>query len=182
MAPWTVTHQAPLSVGFSRSEYWSGLPCPPPGDLLDPGTEPKSPTLTGGFSPRSQIGSPENRICVASSCSLSPSLLWERRERVEPTFSPGDQSSGGQQKAELERAQTEARVGFSDLGKECPPRPPSEDTRCNSRFLVADYASDTLPPVPKRQIFVCGNVCLISRCSRLPLWTLDWEPVSGLIG
>ena len=35
--PWTVAHQAPLSMGFSRQEYWSGLPCPPPGDLPDPG-------------------------------------------------------------------------------------------------------------------------------------------------
>ena len=40
-APWTVDHQAPLSVGFSRQECWSGLPCPPP-DLPDPGTEPMS--------------------------------------------------------------------------------------------------------------------------------------------
>ena len=40
--PWTVAHQAPLSRGFSRQEYWSGLPCPPPGDLLDPGTDPES--------------------------------------------------------------------------------------------------------------------------------------------
>ena len=35
--PWTVAHQAPLSKGFSRQEYWSGLPCPPPGDFPDPG-------------------------------------------------------------------------------------------------------------------------------------------------
>ena len=35
-----IAHQAPLSVGFSRQEYWSGLPCPPPGDLPDPGIEP----------------------------------------------------------------------------------------------------------------------------------------------
>ena len=40
---WTVAHQAPLSMGFSRQEYWSGLPCPPPGDLPDPGAEPESP-------------------------------------------------------------------------------------------------------------------------------------------
>ena len=46
---WTVAHQAPLSVGFSRQEHWSGLPCPPPGDLPDSGTEPMSPTLAGGF-------------------------------------------------------------------------------------------------------------------------------------
>ena len=37
---WTVAHQAPLSVGFFRQEYWSGLLCPPPGDLPDPGIEP----------------------------------------------------------------------------------------------------------------------------------------------
>ena len=37
--PWTVTHQAPLSMGFSRREYWSGLPFPTPGDLPHPGTE-----------------------------------------------------------------------------------------------------------------------------------------------
>ena len=37
-----LTHQASLSMGFSRQEYWSGLPCPPPGDLPDPGTEPRS--------------------------------------------------------------------------------------------------------------------------------------------
>ena len=50
--PWTVAHQAPLSVGFSRQEYWSGLPFPPPGDLSDPGIEfasPASPVLAGGF-------------------------------------------------------------------------------------------------------------------------------------
>ena len=49
---WTVTHQAPLSMGFSRQEYWSGLPCPSPGDLRDPGIEPMSlmsPALSGGF-------------------------------------------------------------------------------------------------------------------------------------
>ena len=39
---WTVAHQAPLSMGFSKQEYWSGLPCPPPGDLPDPGIEPMS--------------------------------------------------------------------------------------------------------------------------------------------
>ena len=46
---WTVACRAPLSMGFSRQEYWSGLPCPPPGDLPSPGTEPGSPALEGGF-------------------------------------------------------------------------------------------------------------------------------------
>ena len=43
VTPWTITRQAPLSMGFSRQEYWSGLPCPPPGDLPNPGIECKSP-------------------------------------------------------------------------------------------------------------------------------------------
>ena len=43
--PWTVAHQAPPSMGFSRQEYWRGLPLPSPGDLPDPGIEPRSPTL-----------------------------------------------------------------------------------------------------------------------------------------
>ena len=49
---WTVAHQAPLSIGFSRPEYWSGLPFPSPGDLPDPGIEPTCPVsraLAGGF-------------------------------------------------------------------------------------------------------------------------------------
>ena len=49
VTPWTVAHQAPLSVGFSRQEDWSGLPFPSPGDLLDPGIEPVSPALAGSF-------------------------------------------------------------------------------------------------------------------------------------
>ena len=50
--PWTVAHQASLSMGFSRQEYWSGLPCPPPGSLPDPGNKLASldsPALAGRF-------------------------------------------------------------------------------------------------------------------------------------
>ena len=47
--PWTEARQAPLSMGFLRQEYWSGLPFPSPGGLLDPGIEPASPALAGGF-------------------------------------------------------------------------------------------------------------------------------------
>ena len=43
--PWTVAHQAPLSMGFFGQEYWSGLPFPSPGDLPEPGIEPGSPAL-----------------------------------------------------------------------------------------------------------------------------------------
>ena len=47
--PCTVVCQAPLSMGFSGQEYWSGLPFPPPGDLRDAGIKPESPTSAGGF-------------------------------------------------------------------------------------------------------------------------------------
>ena len=58
VTPWTVAHQAPLSMGFSRQEYWSGFPCPPPGDLPSPGIKPMSlvsPALAGGFFTTSAI-------------------------------------------------------------------------------------------------------------------------------
>ena len=47
MTPWAIARQASLSMGFSRQEYWSGLPFPSPGDLPNPGIEPVSPVLVG---------------------------------------------------------------------------------------------------------------------------------------
>ena len=60
VTPWTVARQAPLSMGFSRKEYWSGLPCPPPGDLPDSGIEHTSvsPALQVDSLLLSQWGSP----------------------------------------------------------------------------------------------------------------------------
>ena len=57
----TIAYQAALSMGFSRPEYWSGLPCSPPGDLPDPRIEPvslMSPALASMFSPLALLGSP----------------------------------------------------------------------------------------------------------------------------
>ena len=65
MTPWTAACQAPLSMGFSRQEYWSGLPCLPPGDLLDPGIElvsPESPALQVDSLPSSHWGSPSGAL------------------------------------------------------------------------------------------------------------------------
>ena len=47
--PWIIACKAPLSMGFSKQEYWSGLPLPPPGDLPDSGIEPAPPELAGRF-------------------------------------------------------------------------------------------------------------------------------------
>ena len=49
VTPWSVAYHAPLSMVFSRQQYWSGLPFPSPEDLPKPGVEPASPALTGGF-------------------------------------------------------------------------------------------------------------------------------------
>ena len=55
---WTVAYQAPPSVGFSRQEYWSGLPFPSPGDLPNPGIEPRSPALPTDALPSEPPGNP----------------------------------------------------------------------------------------------------------------------------
>ena len=60
MTPWPVACQAPLSVEFSRQEYWSGLPFPFPGDLPNPEVEPASPALAGGFFTTEPPGEPED--------------------------------------------------------------------------------------------------------------------------
>ena len=59
VSPWTVAHQAPLSMGIPRQEYWSGLPFPSPRDLPDPGIEPMSPALAGKYFIPEPPGKPE---------------------------------------------------------------------------------------------------------------------------
>ena len=58
VSPWTVACQAPLSMGFLRQEYWSGLPLPSPGELHNPGMEPTSPVLAGRFFTTEPLGKP----------------------------------------------------------------------------------------------------------------------------
>ena len=55
---WTAACHAPQFMGFSMQEYWSGSPCLPPGDLLDPGIEPASPALARGFFTTEPFGKP----------------------------------------------------------------------------------------------------------------------------
>ena len=67
---WTVDCQVPLSMEILRTEYWNGLPFPPPGDLPNPGIEPKSlvsPALAGRFLPLGHLGSPFNTLGSPSS-------------------------------------------------------------------------------------------------------------------
>ena len=60
--PWTIAYQAPQSMGFSRQEYWSGLPFPSPGDLPDPGIEPRSPTLQADALTSEPPGKPNKHL------------------------------------------------------------------------------------------------------------------------
>ena len=70
-APWTAAHQASLSMGLPRQEYWSGLPFPPPRDLPDPGIEPVSPSLAGGFFTIEPPGLPYTTVKAKMCVSLS---------------------------------------------------------------------------------------------------------------
>ena len=92
--PWTVARQAPLSMGFSRQEYWSGLPCLPPGDLPDPGIEPTSARVfsnSGGFfTPRTTWGTPNTGSVQFSRSVMSNSLRGLPHARpLCPSLSPG---------------------------------------------------------------------------------------------
>ena len=73
--PWTVAYQAPQSMGFSRQEYWSGLPFPSPGDLPNPGIEPGSPTLQADALPSEPPGKPQRQLLTFQ--NLSSTFLWE---------------------------------------------------------------------------------------------------------
>ena len=69
---WTIARQAPLSIGFSRQEHWSGLPCPPPGDLPNSGIKPTSPALQADSLPLSHRKSPQGISGQANYCSPHP--------------------------------------------------------------------------------------------------------------
>ena len=69
--PWTVAYQAPLSMGFSRQECWSGLPFPSPGDLPDLGIEPRSPALQADALPSEPPGKPSILNSIKNKCGFS---------------------------------------------------------------------------------------------------------------
>ena len=81
--PRTVVHQASLTMGFPRQEYWSGLPFPFPGDLPNPETEPSSPGLADGFFALSQQGSPSGTGEHLTPAALLASPLREQSKTAE---------------------------------------------------------------------------------------------------
>ena len=74
VTPWTIAHQAPQSMKFSRQEYWSGLPCPASRDLPDPGIKPTSlvsPALVGGFFTTEPPGKAQNDFPIPQYVKIS---------------------------------------------------------------------------------------------------------------
>ena len=69
--PWTAAHQAPLSMGFPRQEYWNGLLCPSPGDLPNRGISPTFPPLAGGFFTTEPPGEPSTLLGIAYSLQIA---------------------------------------------------------------------------------------------------------------
>ena len=77
---WAVACQAPLSMGFSRQEYWSGLPFSSPGDLPDPGIEPGSPALQEDSLPTELHGKPYDSLIIL------PKIVWFTLMKKIPFF------------------------------------------------------------------------------------------------
>ena len=92
---WTVAHQAPLSMGFSRQEHWSGLPFPSPGDLPNPGIEPRYPALQAGSFPSESSEKPsimKMPFRFHRTCGFDPwvgKTPWRRKWQPTPVLLPG---------------------------------------------------------------------------------------------
>ena len=82
---WTIAHQAPLSMGFSRQECWSKLPCPPPGELPDPGIKSASFISPAQFSTGDKVNSIFQIVKVPNPrISLWKSLSWNPKKKQQP--------------------------------------------------------------------------------------------------
>ena len=102
---WTVAHQAPLSMGFPRQEYWSELPCPPPGDLPKPGIELTSlgsPALAGRFLTTVPLGKPQDQIEGAT-----------KHDETQRTLFPPQRSDGARRGVVLSKPGESCHVSYT---------------------------------------------------------------------
>ena len=81
--PWTVAYQASPSMGFSRQEYWSGLPFPSPGDLPNPGIEPGFPALVADALTSELPGKPNPSANAGQSCPVTLPSVWDQAQRFQ---------------------------------------------------------------------------------------------------
>ena len=100
MTPQTAARQAPLSMEFSRQEYWSGLPFPSPGDLPDPGIKPRAPGLQADSLPSEPLGKPYVFVILRYKESNSEIAAQGRKEEIEAE--PVDTVPASGQPAEAE--------------------------------------------------------------------------------
>ena len=92
VTPWIVVGQAPLSMGFPRQEYWRGLPCLPPGNLPDPGTEPRSPASSASQAVCLLLSPPGKPVCCPQ--AHKPQTSWNQKvedAESQPTSPPANQ-------------------------------------------------------------------------------------------
>ena len=147
--PWTAARQAPLSVKFPRQEYWSGLPCSPPGDCSDPGMEPGSPTLKAdsfrlGHQRSPAVPSPLSNavrpldLKLSFASSVFPVMLfvpWTWSSRVHHVFFPSSQmvttapAAGKRTVPQVASPETEP-------GEWPPPQPPGCTRAATGKALV----------------------------------------------
>ena len=118
---WTVAHQAPLSMGFSRQEDWGGLPCPPPGDLPDPRIELEfaaAPALAGRFFTAESLGKPngsagdrrrQNGPSIIILMTVTMMMIMPASQRKKPRFSSSLASAQSTHRADKNKT-WEARV------------------------------------------------------------------------
>ena len=118
--PWTVAHQAPLSMGFSRQEYWSGLSCPSPADLPNPGIKPASPALAGRFFSTSAPWEAERTTRI----TLSPGIITVKKERQKVVnrmgtcFGRAMSKALRKEKPLLKRARAPKKAAVTEMKKE----------------------------------------------------------------
>ena len=126
--PWTVAHQAPLSTRFSRQEYWSGLSCPPPGDLPDPGIKPAAPTAPALQAGSLPLSHPGKLIIIFSSVQFSRSVMSDSLQPHElqharppcPSLTPGVHSDSRPSSQGCHPAISSSVVPFSSCPQSLP--------------------------------------------------------------
>ena len=133
MTLWTVDLQTPLSMGSSRQEHWSGLQGPPPGDLSNPGTEPRSSSLQADSLSSEPPGKPQDGRRVKNICTLG---IW-----------PGIRFSLCDKESCLTRREKEKKGGREGRKNSIWSSPGLVSQLC---YLMCDHRQDTLPHLSLR--------------------------------
>ena len=186
VTPWTVAHNAPLSMGFSMQEYWSGLSCPSPGDLPDPGIEPMSlmsPALAAGFFTTITTWEAPN-----NSDSGSGAMLYVKRRSVTqlcPTLcSPMDCNPAGSSVHGILQARMLEWVAISFSRGSSPLRDQTWVSHIAGRFFTVSATRDVILVIVRGRaeppIMGDKQICSLPRSRELQ-WMLADQMLSPLI-